>query len=196
MKLWLKIKWLCLFTLNILLVLLCAVQFSLNSTQKKHITNLEQKIITLQQQLSQKKSAPDLTPITQNIKQLELFIQQLQHQDNHQLGELFSNEQASIKKQLDNIIELVRHLNTQKHPVKMLPPNQLPFQVLSIDSIQEIPVASVRYHYHTNALEPGDTLAGWKVIRIDFAKQTIEFANQEKIHSIVQLEPLEVHHDA
>lgn len=194
MKQWLDIKWLCLLALNLLLLLLLALKPQPKINQGTDVQVIKQKIVTLQNELSKKQSTPDLTPITKNIKQLETFIQQLQHKDDHQLGELFSTEQALIKKQLSSIMELISHLEQQKHPIKMLPPNQLPFQVLSIDSIQEIPVATVRYHYKTQALEQGDGLAGWKVITLDFAKQTIEFANTEKMHSVVHLEPLEANH--
>lgn len=76
----------------------------------------------------------------------------------------------------------------------MLPANQLPFKVLSIDSIQEVSVASVSYHYKTQALEKGDSLAGWTVFEIDFAKQTIEFENADNAHLRVHLSQQEVSH--
>lgn len=76
----------------------------------------------------------------------------------------------------------------------MLPASQLPFKVLSIDSIQEVPVASIAYHYKTQAMEKGDALAGWTVFEINYAKQTIEFENTDKAHVLVRLNPQEVNH--
>lgn len=107
---------------------------------------------------------------------------------------MFTTEQGAIKKQLEGITDLLRHLDEKKQPVKMLSENQLPFKVLSIDSIQEIPVASIAYHYKTQALEKGDALAGWTVFEIDFAKQIIEFENADKAHALVRLNQREVSH--
>ncbi len=78
--------------------------------------------------------------------------------------------------------------------MKILSASQLPFKVLSIDSIQEIPTVSLAYHYKTQALEKGDTLAGWTVFEIDFAKQIIEFENADKAHVLVHLNQHEVSH--
>lgn len=194
MKHWLDVKWL-LSGLSLFLLFLLALQSQPKTNSGSDVHLIEEKIVALQNELSKQQVAPDLTPITQNIKQLEGFIQQLKNKDEHQLGELFSTEQASIKKQLDSIIELMQHLDKQQNPISMLPPNQLPFQVLSIDSVQEIPLASVRYHYKNQVMEESDSLAGWKVIKLDFAKQYIEFANKDKTHSVVRLEALEVDHD-
>ncbi|WP_457607922.1 hypothetical protein, partial [Legionella pneumophila] len=137
---------------------------------------------------------PDLSPITQNLNQLNNFVQQLKNKDEHQLGEIFTTEQGAIKKQLEGITDLLRHLDETKKPVKILSASQLPFKVLSIDSIQEIPTVSLAYHYKTQALEKGDTLAGWTVFEIDFAKQIIEFENADKAHVLVHLNQHEVSH--
>ncbi|AUH72658.1 hypothetical protein [Legionella sainthelensi] len=194
MKKYLDLKWLSLFLLQgLLFVFICLKNQA--SIHNHELKELGERLITIQTQLKQPVEQPDFSPITQNLNQMGEFIQQLQNKDDHQLGELFTTEQIAIKKQLDSIIDLLRHLDDKKQPVKMLPPSQLPFNVLSIDSIQEVSVASISYHYKTQALEKGDSLAGWKVFEIDFAKQTIEFENVEKAHVLVRLNQQGASHD-
>ncbi|CZI29123.1 TPA: hypothetical protein ACG3NF_002750 [Legionella pneumophila] len=191
MKKFLDAKWLGLIALNILLVVFVCVKHP-SSSSNNNLNGLEKKLTTIESRLNKPTQQPDLTPITDHIKQLGDFIQQMQNKDDHQLGDLFSTEQAAIKSQLDGIQELLKHLDSQKQPVKMLPASALPFKVLSIDSIQEVSVASVAYDYKTRALEKGDSLVGWKVLDINFAKQTIEFENAEKAHVLIHLTQQEV----
>lgn len=186
MKKYWDVKWLSLLLLNALLVVFVCIK-NHSSVDSKEFNSLNERLSTIQNQLSQPVEQLDLSPVTQNLRQLGEFIQKLQNKDTHQLGDLFTTEQVAIKQQLAGITDLLRHLDEKKQPVKMLPASQLPFSVLSIDSIQEISVASVTYHYKTQALEKGDSLAGWTVFEIDFAKQTIEFENAEKAHVLIHL---------
>ncbi|HEN5528792.1 hypothetical protein Lmor_0492 [Legionella moravica] len=193
MKKYLDVKWLSLLVLNVLLITFVCVK---NQSPANHneLNILGEQLTSIQTQLKQPVEQPDLSLITQNLNQLNNFVQQLKNKDDHQLGEIFTTEQGAIKKQLEGITDLLRHLDEKKKPVKMLSASQLPFKVLSIDSIQEIPVASLAYHYKTQALEKGDTLAGWTVFEIDFAKQIIEFENADKAHVLVRLNQHEVSH--
>lgn len=193
MKKYLDAKWLSLLLLNGLLVVFVCLK-SQPSLEKNKFNTLDERLTIIQKQLNQPTEQPDLSLITQNLKQLGEFVQQLQNKDDHQLGEMFTTEQIAIKKQLEGITDLLRHLDEKKQPVKMFPVSQLPFKVLSIDSIQEVSVASISYHYKTQALEKGDSLAGWTVFEIDFAKQTIEFENNDKGHVLVHLSQQEVSH--
>ncbi|RYW88278.1 hypothetical protein D7219_12650 [Legionella pneumophila] len=193
MKKYLDVKWLSLLALNVLLIAFVCVK---NQSPANHneLNILGEQLTSIQTKLKQPVEQPDLSPITQNLNQLNNFVQQLKNKDDQQLGEIFTTEQGAIKKQLEGITDLLRHLDEKKQPVKMLSASQLPFNVLSIDSIQEIPVASIAYHYKTQALEKGDTLAGWTVFEIDFAKQIIEFENADKAHVLVRLNQHEVSH--
>ncbi|WP_412755190.1 hypothetical protein [Legionella pneumophila] len=193
MKKYLDIKWLSLLVLNILLIGFVYVK-NQAPTNNQELNTLSEQLASIQTQLKQPLEQPDLSPITQNLKQLNSFIQHLQNKDEHQLGEMFTTEQGVIKKQLEDITDLLRHLDEKKQPVKMLSSAQLPFKVLSIDSIQEVSIASIAYHYKNQALEKGDDLAGWTVFEIDFAKQTIEFENADKAHVLVRLNQQEVNH--
>ena len=187
-------KWLLLVLLNALVVLLVCFKSQPVKTQIQDLSSLEHRLSAIESKLNQPVKAPDLTPINHNLRQLGQFLQQMQNKDDYQLGELFSTGQIAIKKQLDSIAELLTRLHEQKHPIKTLPASSLPFQVLSIDSIQDVSVASVLYDYKTQALEKGDSIAGWMVIQIDFARQFIEFENADKARVSLTLKSNEVAH--
>ncbi|HAT9135650.1 TPA: hypothetical protein ACPYPV_000984 [Legionella pneumophila] len=192
MRRYLDSKWLFLVILNALVVLLVCFKSQPVKPNAQDLSSLENRLSAIESKLGQPVKGPDLTPINHNLKQLGQFIQQLQNKDDHQLGELFSTGQVAIKKQLDGISELLTRLDDQKHPIKTLPASSLPFQVLSIDSIQDVSVVSVSYDYKTQALEKGDSLAGWTVIQIDFARQFIEFENTDKAHVSLTMKTNEV----
>lgn len=194
MRKYLDFKWVSLLALNVLLIV-CVCVKKQSVTNHNELNTFSKQLASIQTQLKQPVEQADLSPIIQNLKQLNTFIQQLQNKDDHQLGELFTTEQVAIKKQLEGIADLLRHLDEAKQPVKMLPASQLPFKVLSIDSIQEVPVTSVAYHYKNQAMEKGDALAGWSVFEINYAQQTIEFENTDKAHVLVRLNQQEVNHD-
>ena len=194
MRCYLDSKWLLLVLLNALVVLLVCFKSQPVKTQIQDLSLLDNRLSAIESKLSQPVKAPDLTPINHNLKQLGQFLQQLQNKDDHQLGKLFSTGQIAIKKQLDGIAELLTRLDEQKHPIKTLPTSSLPFQVLSIDSIQNVSVASVLYDYKTQALEKGDSIAGWMVVQIDFARQFIEFENADKARVSLTLKSNEVSH--
>lgn len=109
MKKYFDAKWLSLLLLNGLLVVFICLK-SQPSIENNKFNTLDERLTTIQKQLNQPVEQPDLSPITKNIKQLGAFIQQIQNKDEHQLGEMFTTEQIAIKKQLEGITDLLRHL--------------------------------------------------------------------------------------
>ena len=122
----------------------------------------------------------DLSPIKEEVQQLGVLINQMR--DDRSVDALLENGHTQIQTKLDAMYQLIEALENAEHPVKYLPETALPFKILSIDSLQHISVATVFYNYKTAALEKGDSLAGWEVIAIDFATQSIEFENADGAH--------------
>lgn len=114
MKKYLDAKWLSLLLLNGLLVVFVCVK-SQPSLENNKFNTLDERLTTIQKQLNQPIEQPDFSPITQNLKQLGAFIQQLQNKDDYQVGEMFTTEQIAIKKQLEGITDLLRHLDEKNN---------------------------------------------------------------------------------
>lgn len=124
----------------------------------------------------------------QDFDKLAILIEQLKSKDEHTISQLISDNRAELSHKLDELHELFNSLDKKQHPVKYLPATALPFKILSIDSIQQVSVATVTYDFKTIPLEKNDKLANWTVLLIDFGQQRIEFENRNKERVVVSME--------
>ncbi len=170
------LKWLGLLSFNVFLIVSTALYFQTN--QKFPVTDSGFK--NLNQAIENASNFKlDLSPVKDEISQLSTLIKQMQNQEEVPFDKLLSNTSSELQSKLDSIFTAIESLETKTHPAKLLPESALPFKVTSIDSLQHQSVATVSYDYKTTALEKGDSLAGWLVESIDFAKQSIAFKNDE-----------------
>jgi ABC-type Na+ efflux pump permease subunit len=91
-------------------------------------------------------------------------------------------ENEALAKKIQALQEVIASLKGGNKNVQYLDKKALPFDVLAIDSVNEDPVLALRYNYNHLALEKGDKLAGWKVIALDYAKQQVEFDDENGAH--------------
>ena len=146
---------------------------------------LQGKISTLQDSVNKPTPAVNLNPMTQQIQQLSQQLDDVRAQNSNHLDQALNQTETTLAKRLDEIQQLVRHLDDTQSPIKYLPSQSLPFTVVSLDSIQHVPVASIAYDFKNVAIEKGDSLAGWRVIAIDYGTQRIEFENAKKEHVLI-----------
>lgn len=163
-----------------------------NSTKEDANTSLlVSRLNILQTQLTSLEEASkkpmreiDLTAIIEKINQLSARLETVKSIDpdelNQRLGESLTHTESALSQQLTSIQSSVNHLEAKQVPTTYLKPEALPFKVVSIDSIQQVAVASVAWDFKTVPLERGDTLAGWKVVRVDYSKQHLELENSKK----------------
>jgi len=140
-----------------------------------HLTTIQKRLSTIEQVISHSDS-PNLEPIKQQLNLLSNRINQLQSINPEQL----TQTEKILHEQLNTIQTVVNHLDKTTTSITYLAANELPFHILSLDSIQHIPVASVDYDFKVIPLEKEDKLANWKLIRVDYAKQQLEFENSKK----------------
>ena len=150
-----------------------------------HLNTIQNRLSTIEHVVSHT-DAPNLEPIKQQLSLLSERINTLQTINPKQLAQ---TEQI-LHEQLNTIQNVVNHLDKTTAPIKYLAPKELPFHVLSLDSIQHIPVASVHYDFKVIPLEKEDSLASWKLIRIDYAKQQLEFENSKKERILITREQI------
>jgi hypothetical protein len=120
----------------------------------------------------------DLSPLKEEVASLSALIKHMQHEDEATYNTLVANIKTELQTKLDTMHESITSLEEKQHPIKMMPETELPFKVISIDSLQHISVATLAYDFKTTALEQGDALAGWQVIALDFARQQIVFQKE------------------
>ncbi|HIA7952733.1 hypothetical protein [Legionella pneumophila] len=138
----------------------------------------------------------DLTAVNQDFHKLTYLIEQLKNHDEADINRLINDNRAELTQRLDVLREMVMALDKKQHPIKYLPINTLPFKVISIDSIQQVSVATVAYNFKTVPLEKSDQLAGWTVLSIDFGLQRMELENGNKEHVVVKMDVLQGESDA
>ncbi len=91
-------------------------------------------------------------------------------------------ENEALTKKIQALQEVILSLKGSKKSIEYLDQKALPFDIVAIDSVNEEPVLALRYNYHYIALEKGEKLAGWKVIRLDYARQLAEFDDEKGAH--------------
>jgi hypothetical protein len=149
------------------------------------LNELQSQLKTLGETVNKPLPEVNLNAITQQIALLSKRLEQLRENDSKQLTETLTQSQNTLGQELHSIKEVVTHLDDKKSSVKYLPLKSLPFSIVSIDSIQQVPVASVSYDYKTIPLEKGDALAGWKVVSVDYSKQRLELENAQSERVLV-----------
>lgn len=148
------------------------------------LTTIQSQLNTLQQAAKKPSEAIDLTIINQDFNKLVGLIEQLKSKE-----EISSKDNhPEVIEKLDVLLDMVKGLDKKQHPVKYLPVTALPFKVISIDSIQQVSVATVSYNFKTLPLEKSDSLAGWSILNLDFGKQKIELENGNKERVAINME--------
>jgi hypothetical protein len=153
-----------------------------------HLNEIQGQLTTLQQETKKPAQQIDLSAIQQEFNNLTTMIEQLKSKDENQLNQLITEHSNELTHKLDAIHEVINTMDKKQNPIKLLPVTALPFKALSIDSIQQVNVASVGYDFKTIPLEKGDTFINWTVLKIDFGKQHIEFENKNKERVVINLE--------
>lgn len=145
---------------------------------------LQAQVSSFQEAVNKPLPEMDLSIILKKINQLGTHLERFKSVDsellNQRLGETITHTESALCDKLNAIQNTVSNLETRQVPAKYLKPDALPFKVVSIDSIQQVAVASITYDFKTVPMEKGDSLAGWKVVRVDYGKQHIELENSKK----------------
>ena len=149
------------------------------------LSDIQSQINTMQTENNKPYEKIDLSGINQDFNKLGSLIEELKFKGDSQLNQLMTENRNELTHKLDAIHEVMNSLDKKQNPVKYLPASALPFKVLSIDSIQQVNVATVTYNYKTFPLEKGDKLIGWTVLKVDFGKQSLELENVNKEHVLV-----------
>jgi len=160
------------------------------------LDTLQAQLGTLHEEVKKPVEIVDLIAINQDFHKLTSLIEQLKNHNETDLNRLINDNRAELTQKLDVLREMVMSLDKKQHPIKYLPASNLPFKVISIDSIQQVSVATVAYNFKTVPLEKSDQLAGWTVLSIDFGLQRMELENGHKEHVVVRMDVLQGDSDA
>lgn len=148
---------------------------------------IQEQLSSVQKEIKKPADAVDLSALNQDFNKLATLMEQSKNKETTQLNQLISENRTELTHKLDVLHEMVSTLDKKNHPIKYLSITALPFKVISIDSIQQVSVATAVYQFKTMPLEKNDALAGWTVLSIDFGKQQMELENGDKEHVVVRM---------
>ncbi|HFL2715769.1 TPA: hypothetical protein ACGWTM_002957 [Legionella pneumophila] len=187
-----KYLYIALFGISLLIVLVSNEHQS--AIKRKNSELISTRLDTIQTQLGalhQEVKKPiepfELTTINKDFSKLTSLIEQIKANDENTLNQIINKNRTELIQKLDLLQDLIKGLDSKQHPIKYLPATSLPFDVISIDSIQQVTVATVAYDFKSFPVEKNDRLAGWTVLNINFAKQRIELENNKKERVVVTL---------
>ncbi len=149
------------------------------------LNSLQKNMASLQKTVNKPLPQIDLNSTNKEILKVSQQLELIRTKNLSHFDESLNKTETKLTYELEAIKQLVSHLDSKQQPIKFLTPKDLPFKVVSLDSIQHIPVASIAYDFKTIPLEKDDSLSGWRVISLDYGKQQIEFENSQKEHVLL-----------
>lgn len=190
-------KWLFQLSLNLLLAIGFILILPKFSHEPNHINErlgeIHSQLGSLQEAVRAPAEKIDLSSINQDLNRLTTLIGELKSKDADQLNQVVMDGQSQLVNKLDAMHTVINSLDHKQHPIKYLPSSALPFKIVSIDSIQQVSVASVEYDFKIMPLEKNDALAGWTVLSVDFGQQKIELENGQKERVVMVLDEVDQH---
>lgn len=148
------------------------------------LTDVQKTLIDIKTEIKKPKKTINLSHLEENIDDLSKVINKINHENEMKLKAVINQSSRQLNIKLGELEEKVKSY-APKAQQKYLPSGKLPFVVLAIDSIQEIPVLDAAYSNKNIALEEGDVLAGWEVKKVSYPNQIAVFEN--KNHDLIKI---------
>ncbi len=190
-------KWLTQLLLNMILAVAFVLLLPKFSHEPNHVheqlIEIQSELGSLQQAIKAPAEKIDFSSINQDFNRLTSLIGELKSKDADQINQIVKEGQTQLVSKLEAMNTVITSLDRKQHPITYLPSTALPFKVISIDSIQQVSVASVEYDFKTIPLEKSDALAGWTVLSVEFGQQKIEFENGQKERVVMVLDEVDQH---
>lgn len=149
------------------------------------LNGLQTQLASLQDTVKKPLPDVDFSVISQQITDVSERLEAFRATQSDEVRQTVSHTETALSSKLDSITDVVSHLEPHPEATKFVALDALPFKIVSIDSIQQIPVASITYDFKTVPLEQGDALAGWRVVSLDYTAQRMELVNEAQEHVVV-----------
>lgn len=149
--------------------------------------NIQAQIGKVNLEIKKPQDKVDLTSITKEISRISGNLDSVKSDTNNVLAKSNRNNNILIN-EIKDVKEKVVAIKGSSKETKYVDAKQLPFEILSIDVVQEVPVISIRYHFENFDLEKGDKIAGWKIRGLKYNNQIAEFINDKNEHVKISLQ--------
>lgn len=149
-----------------------------------NLTEVQKSIADIKFEINKPRKTMNISHLEKNINHLSEAVSKINHENEMKLKALINHNNHELNRKLGVIEDKVQRI-TPKADKTYLSTDKLPFVVLAIDSIQEVPVLDASYANKNVALEEGDVLAGWEVKKVSYQNQAVVFEN--KNHELIKI---------
>ena len=139
------------------------------------LANMSSQLNTIQKNLSTKSAYVDLNRANESLEVLQRDLKDLKQSTQSIVAKEVEKSNKELAMEIKN---LSSKLDAEKPEV--VKASDLPFTIISLDTIESQPVVTVYYDYRRTPLEAGDSIAGWVLEHSDTLKQQIEFSKGKK----------------
>tara|TARA_B110000879_G_scaffold162382_1_gene209722 strand:+ start:1080 stop:1751 length:672 start_codon:yes stop_codon:yes gene_type:complete len=150
------------------------------------LTDVQRGLLAIKTEIKKPQKEINLDAVSNGVNRLSGSVTQLLSNNETRVRDIVNQSANQIHQQIGNLSKQVTSINKAHKGAVYLTAKYLPFNVLSIDSVQEEGVVDVSYLYRTVALETDDVLAGWTLKKVDFLKQKATFENPK--HEFVNIQ--------
>lgn len=151
------------------------------------LEDITKKLANLEEKLSSDGAVVNVQSIQSDIKSIQKKSEQLSEGSNEFIKAQIKKSNEELSAKIDGLSKELASLKAEKKQTKFLNVEDLPYQVISVDNIQQQNIVTVSYDNSVFPMDIGDYLASWKLISADFVSQKAEFVNKKNQHIVVDL---------
>lgn len=164
-----------------------AVVVAPKNTMQDQLNDISAKLANIESSLSNKDAYVDIDSIKSTVASLITQINQITQKDDKAIATQITQSSDQLNTQLKTINSTLSQIKQQNVHHTVIPASNLPFQVVSIDNIQENDIVTINYENHIAPLEINESLAGWRLIKANTDDQKATFENKAKNYVKIDL---------
>lgn len=157
------------------------------NAMQNQLNDISAKLANIESSLSNKDAYVDIDSIKSTVASLIIQINQITQNGDKAIATQITQSSDQLNTQLKTINSTLSQIKQQNVHHTVIPASNLPFQVVSIDNIQENDIVTINYENHIAPLEINESLAGWRLVKANTNDQKATFENKAKNYVKIDL---------
>ena len=148
--------------------------------EQNQLNDISAKLANIEKILNNKGAYVDIDNIKTSLSILIAKVNALSQANDQAITNQITQSKKQLNQKLNTINVELSDIKKQNTPHRVISASHLPFQVVSIDNIQNDDIVSVHYDNHLLPIELNAKLAGWTLIKANTEDQTAQFENKSQ----------------
>lgn len=163
-------------------------QAPLQNPLQGELNDISEKLANVESDLAgNKDNYVNVNDLKSDLVTLITEINQIAKDNSQVITSEITKGDGQLDTKLDTIKKSLSAIEAQNGHHKVIDASNLPFEVISIDNIEENDVATVKYDDHTLPIELNDSIAGWTLTAANTEDQKAEFENKDQNYIDINL---------